>query len=69
MASRWGNFRELLGRTRGTGSYTSGIMRMEHAVPVLPDTVLHHGDVIQLASTPKEVSSVAKQIGYEMRPG
>jgi aspartate-alanine antiporter len=63
-----GKLRELLGQLARHGVYTSGITRMEHAVPVLPDTVLHHGDVIRLYGTPKEVSSVAKQIGYEIVP-
>ncbi len=60
--------REALGTAARHGVYTAGITRMELAVPVLPGTVLQHGDVIRLYGTPKEVSSVAGKIGYEIVP-
>ena len=60
--------RELIGSAARHGVYTAAITRMELAVPVLPGTVLHHGDVIRLYGTPREVSNVASQIGYEIVP-
>ena len=60
--------RELLGDLPRHGVFTSRITRMEHALPVLPNTELRHGDVMRLYGTPKEVSSVASKIGYEIVP-
>ena len=60
--------RELLGDLPRHGVFTSRITRMEHALPVLPNTELRHGDVMRLYGTPKEVSSVARKIGYEIVP-
>jgi len=60
--------RELLGDLPRHGVFTSRITRMEHALPVLPNTELRHGDVMRLYGTPKEVSRVASNIGYEIVP-
>jgi len=60
--------RGLVGQETHHNVYTSSITRMQLAVPVLPDTKLHHGDVIKLYGTPAEVSAVAKQVGYEIAP-
>jgi AspT/YidE/YbjL antiporter-like protein len=60
--------RTLIGQKIRHGVYTTGIVRMALPVPVLPGTVLHHGDVLRLYGTPAEVSGVAKQVGYEILP-
>jgi aspartate-alanine antiporter len=60
--------RALVGQETHHDVYTTSITRMQLAVPVLPETPLHHGDVMRLYGTPAEVTVVAKQIGYEVVP-
>jgi len=60
--------RGLIGAKTRHGVYTTAITRMQLPLPVLPETPLHHGDVLRLYGTPAEVSLAAKQVGYEVVP-
>lgn len=63
-----GKLRGLVGQAAHHTVYASGVTRMQLAVPILPETPIYHGDVIQLYGTPAEVRVAAKQIGYEIVP-
>ncbi|MBC9935049.1 aspartate-alanine antiporter [Chitinophaga qingshengii] len=50
------------------GIFIRTIKAADIDVPVLPDTVLERGDVLELVGLKKEVDKAAKEIGYADRP-
>jgi aspartate-alanine antiporter len=50
------------------GVYVSGIKRMEHHIPTLPNTLLQRGDVITLNGPEEAVQRVVARLGYLVTP-
>lgn len=50
------------------GIFIRAIKAADIEVPVLPDTVLERGDVLELVGLKKEVDKAVKEIGYADRP-
>lgn len=50
------------------GIFIRSIKAADIEVPVMPDTVLERGDVLELVGLKKEVDKAAKEIGYADRP-
>ncbi|QJB32035.1 aspartate-alanine antiporter [Chitinophaga oryzae] len=50
------------------GIFIRSIKAADIEVPVMPDTVLERGDVLELVGLKKEVDRAAKEIGYADRP-
>ncbi|CAB3775936.1 Aspartate/alanine antiporter [Paraburkholderia caffeinitolerans] len=56
--------RERASPEDGRGIYVGAISRLENAVPALPGTVVHRGDVLTLIGAPNDVARGAKRLGY-----
>lgn len=52
----------------GRGVYVSRIARMQHAVPVLPETVLKRADVVTLSGPEEALRRVVPELGYVVTP-
>lgn len=50
------------------GIFIRSVKAADIDVPVMPDTVLERGDVVELVGLKKEVDKAAKEIGYADRP-
>lgn len=50
------------------GIFIRSIKRADIGVPVLPDTIIDRGDVLELVGTKKAVDSAATHLGYADRP-
>ncbi|KXV12391.1 aspartate-alanine antiporter [Caballeronia megalochromosomata] len=48
------------------GVYIEGITRAGHALPVLPETTLNHGDVITFYGSPRDTKRAVDAAGYEL---
>lgn len=59
---------ERLGEETRHGVYLDRITRMEREIPALPNTDLHHGDVIRVTGAPKDVDRVSQRIGFPIKP-
>jgi len=52
----------------GRGVFISRITRMQHRVPILPETVLRRGDVLTLSGTPEAIERTVPELGYPVVP-
>jgi len=50
------------------GVYLERIERYDHALPILPDLKLQHGDIITLYGTAADTKRAAQRAGYELVP-
>ncbi|MFJ5380958.1 aspartate-alanine antiporter [Cupriavidus sp. CER94] len=50
------------------GVYLERIERYDHALPILPDLKLQHGDIITFYGTPADTRRAAERAGYELVP-
>jgi putative transport protein len=58
--------RELIDRDTRHGVYVQSISRAGQPLPVLPETVLQHGDVITFYGSPKDTKRAVDTAGYEL---
>jgi putative transport protein len=52
----------------GRGVFVSRITRMQHALPVLPQTVLERADVVTLSGPEEALRRVVPELGYPVTP-
>lgn len=52
----------------GRGVYVSRIARMQHALPILPQTVLERADVLTLSGPDEAIRRVVPELGYPVTP-
>jgi len=52
----------------GRGVYVSRIARMQHRMPVLPETVLRRGDVLTLSGPEEAIERAVPELGYPVIP-
>jgi aspartate-alanine antiporter len=50
------------------GVYLERIERYDHALPILPDLKMQHGDVVTFYGTPADTKRAAQRAGYELVP-
>ncbi|MBO9588818.1 aspartate-alanine antiporter [Devosia sp.] len=60
--------RRAAGTEMQRGVFISGIRRLDHAIPVLPGTVLQQGDILTLYGTEEAVTRAAKELGNKLPP-
>jgi putative transport protein len=57
-------------RTSGcSGVYLSGLRRMERNLPLMPDSIVRHGDVLRVFGRPENVARAARILGFSEAPG
>jgi AspT/YidE/YbjL antiporter-like protein len=58
--------RTTVDRAKRHGVYLQGVTRAGHALPVLPETTLSHGDVITFYGAPHDTKRAVDAAGYEL---
>lgn len=59
---------ELAGLEAARGIFLRRVTRQNHAVPVLPKTVIEHCDILQIIGRKEDVERAVKLIGFAERP-
>jgi len=60
--------RESVDVGAGRGVFVSRIARMQHRMPVLPETVLRRGDVLTLSGPEEAIERAVPELGYPVIP-
>lgn len=56
--------RDLLDEQLKRGAYVASITRLGNRLPLAPQTVVEHGDVLEIYGTERDVAAIAPRLGY-----